>query len=375
MAVCNGNGPFVSKLELLAIQTVMPVKPTDPRKSTRVRVAENHISGIFSRCFSILLCYHKVASEEEDSGIASGSLVAGWIKESLGWALSEQPMLAGRLRRNQDVEGEMEMVSNDSGVRLIEAQLAMTLSEFLDLKDKKKAEAELVSWEGLDHEQNPQFSPLFYVQVTSFKCGGYSIGISCSLLLVDPFAMASFLKRWGDIHVEMVSRTDVPKIPIFYRPNLRNAGPSPSLSTGSSKKAYAAKTMTFTIANKVLDLDNEIHKKLAAPCIDEAEHKLGYKTAPSLNFSFLVKEPSEEVEVRNFTREGFVQKPSTAVNGVHTSSTWDDLGVTGICFEEGNKPAHVSCWINSVPDEALVMIIPSPEKDGSGMKIVVALPY
>ncbi|CDP08351.1 unnamed protein product [Coffea canephora] len=375
MAACNGNGPFGSKLEFHAIQTVMPVKPTDPRKSTRVCLSENPISGIFFRCFNVLLCYQKVASEEEDSGIASGSLVAGWIRESLGWALSEQPMLAGRLRRNQDVEGELEMVSNDSGVRLIEAQLAMTLSEFLDLKDKKKAEAELVYWEGLDREQNPQFSPLFYVQVTSFKCGGYSIGISCSLLLVDPVAMTSFLKRWRDIHVEMVSRTDVPKIPIFYRPNLRNPGPLPGLSIGSSKKAYAAKTMIFTIANKVLDLDSEIHNKFAAACIDEAEYKLGYKTAPSLNFSFLVKEPSEEVNVRNFTREGLVQKPSTTVNGIHTCSTWDDLGVTEIWFEEGNRPAHVSCWINSVPDEALVMIIPSPEKDGSGMKIVVTLPH
>ncbi|KAL3499714.1 hypothetical protein ACH5RR_038807 [Cinchona calisaya] len=370
--------PLGSKLQLDAMQTVMPTKPTDPRKSTRIYLAENPTSGIFNRCFNILLCYQKITSEEEeeeeDSGVSSGALVAGWIKESLGWALSEQPMLAGRLRRNQDVEGELELVSNDSGVRLIEGKLDVTLSEFLDLQDKKNAEADLVFWEDLDHQQNPQFSPLFYVQVTSFRCGGYSIGISCNILLIDPFAMISFLKRWTDIHIEMVSRTEVPKIPIFYRPNLRNGGPSSGLSIGSSTKACSAQSVVFTIATKILDLDSEIHKKFAALCIDEAEQKIGYKTAPNLNFSLMVKEPSEDVEVRNFTRENLVQKPSTTLNGFSISSNWDDLRADEICFQEGNKAAHVSCWINSVPDEALVMIIPSPEKDSSGMKIVVTIP-
>lgn len=186
--------------------------------------------------------------------------------------------------------------------------------------------------------------------------------------------MLSFLKRWTDFHIEIVSRTDVANIPIFYRPNLRKAGPSPGLSIGSSTKACPGQTMIFTIATKVLDLDNEIHNEFAATCIEEAEHKLGYKTAPNLNFSFLVKDPSEDVKVKNFTREGLVQKPSTTVNEINTSSTWDDSRTNQICFQEGNKPAHVSCWINSVPDEALIMIITSPEKDSSGMKIVFTFP-
>jgi hypothetical protein len=60
------------------------------------------------------------------------------------------------------------MVSNDTGVRLVEAKITMTLQEFLGLEENEKAEAELVSWMDID-EQNPQFSPLLYVQVCSGK--------------------------------------------------------------------------------------------------------------------------------------------------------------------------------------------------------------
>jgi hypothetical protein len=56
------------------------------------------------------------------------------------------------------------MVSNDTGVRLVEAKITMTLQEFLGLEEREKAEAELVFWMDFD-EQNPQFSPPLYVQV------------------------------------------------------------------------------------------------------------------------------------------------------------------------------------------------------------------
>ncbi|CAI9095659.1 OLC1v1031655C1 [Oldenlandia corymbosa var. corymbosa] len=361
------HSPFGSKLQIEAMQTVMPTKPTDPRQSIQVCLDENPCSGgILKRCFNIVMCYNKPNSGDETS-VSSGSVVAGWIKESLGKALSEQPLLAGRLRPKQhdDRKGEMEIVSNDSGVRMIEARYPMTLAEFLDIKEKKETEeAELVFWEDLDKEQNPQFSPLFYVQVTDFSCGGYSVGISCSLLLNDPFAMITFLKRWTDTHIEMVSRADAPKIPIFYRPNLRQKQNihSSALPFGTNTKPSSGQSVIFNISSEVLDLESDIHKKFADIYIDEAEQKLGQKTGPNLKVSLLLKEgtkSAKDVKVRNFTKDTLIQKPSVIISG---SKNWDDLGVNDICFQEGNKPASVSCWINSVPDEALVMIVPSVEK-------------
>lgn len=170
-AVCsNGNGTHAkieSKIRLEAMQTVIPMKPTDPRSSIPVfaSAAGSGSVGVYKRCFNIVLCYNKNSGDEY-----SGSLVAGWIKESLGRALSEQPTLAGRLRKKDGSagdNGELEIVSNDSGVRLIEAQFSMSLDEFIDLKEKNEVESQLVFWEDIDHEHNPQFSPLFYIQVCS----------------------------------------------------------------------------------------------------------------------------------------------------------------------------------------------------------------
>lgn len=161
-----------SKIQIESMQTVTPFKATDPRQTRRVWVTDPVGSGIFWTCLNFILYYNKVVDEE------SGWIVAGWIKESLARALVDQPMLSGRLRRGEDGDGELEIVSNDSGARLIEAKIAMTLPEFLGLKESEDVEAELVFWKDID-EQNPQFAPLFYVQV--LECANSSYLISYAI--------------------------------------------------------------------------------------------------------------------------------------------------------------------------------------------------
>lgn len=160
MASPNNGITNVHNLKIEALLSVSPYNLIEPRLVRRVLATDPVGSGIFRRCLHVLL-YYKNVSEED-----SGSLFAGWAKESLSRALCEQPLLSGRLRRGEDGDGELEIVSNDSGARLVEAQMDITLSEFLELKEKEEAEAQLVSWNDID-EHNPQFSPLFYVQVTN----------------------------------------------------------------------------------------------------------------------------------------------------------------------------------------------------------------
>ncbi|WOG86095.1 hypothetical protein DCAR_0205293 [Daucus carota subsp. sativus] len=57
----------------------------------------------------MFLCYEKASDED------SGWIVAGWAKTSMEIALSEKPMLAGRLRTAED--GGLEIVLNDSGIK------------------------------------------------------------------------------------------------------------------------------------------------------------------------------------------------------------------------------------------------------------------
>ncbi|KAG8388104.1 hypothetical protein BUALT_Bualt02G0091000 [Buddleja alternifolia] len=351
----------ISKLHIEAVQTVIPTKPTDPISSCRLQLPLNLMSSstVLQRRFHMVLCYNK-ASEED-----SGWVVAGWIKESLGRALKDQPIIAGRLRRSSD-EDYFEIVSNDSGVRMVESRVEMKLIDFLGLKAKKEDEAELVFWQDVV-EQNPQFSPLFYVQITNFSCGGYSIGISCSLLLVDPFVLTSFLKSWINVHKTIVSKPNLPKIPIFYVPKFGK--PISSQVMGSNTGKNAAESVVFTISTENSNSDNNVHKNLVAACIDEAEHEIGTKMASK--FSLFLKVPSEDAKVEICSREGLLENSSTKINGLTCGRMRDELELDNICFNEGNKPAYVSSWINSfLDDEGSVMIIPANDRN-SGMKVIV----
>lgn len=152
------------------VLTITPSKITEPRQVRQVSANDPIGLGLFGQCLHVVLYYK---SSQEDSGW----LHAGWMKESLARALLDQPMISGRLRRrdiagdddlDQQIHHELEIVSNDSGARLIEARIPITLSEFLDSKTRETAEAELVFWKDID-EQSPQFCPLFFVQVTYIR--------------------------------------------------------------------------------------------------------------------------------------------------------------------------------------------------------------
>ncbi|XP_060211137.1 rosmarinate synthase-like [Lycium barbarum] len=368
MANCNENGVAHSgsNLQIEAIQSVMPTKSTDPRLIRQVLIGENPGSSNFQRRFHMVFCYNK-ASETD-----SGWMVAGWIRESLGRTLDENPLLAGRLRRKgeNDTNGEFEIVSNDSGVRLIEAKVPMNLADFLDLKDKENVEAELVFWEDI-HEPNPQYSPLFYVQVTNFNCGRYSIGISCSLFLADPYGMTSFLNRWSKIHINMVSEADMPKIPTFFLPNLRKTGCSPTLPSSSNTCTNQVKeTLIFKLPSKFLNLRDDIHKNLAEKCVEEAEDKLGKKL--SSKFCLFVRENSQDIKAETFSREGIV--PFGNIDTELVSANWVGLKLAdSIRFSEENKAVHFSCWIVNSGNEDLVLITPSDigDEGGSGKNVIV----
>ncbi|KAF7138881.1 hypothetical protein RHSIM_Rhsim07G0118000 [Rhododendron simsii] len=357
----NGTPNSLPKSQIEAAQSVVPIKMTDPRLSRRVSVTD---SGIFQSWFHIIFYYNKVSGED------SGWSLAGWTKESLGRALHEQPMLGGRLRREEESEGGLELVSNDCGIRLFEARISKTVAEFLDLEEREDAEAELLYWKDID-EENPQFSPLFYAQVTNFHCGGYSVGISCSLVLADPLAIISFLRRWANIHSRMVSETEMAKPPLFYLPNFKPNASSLTNQAGSNQIKDRRKPLIFR-TGKINHNEVDKRKALALRCIEEAELKLGGKRASKI--TLLVKKPSEEIEVESYLREGLMEKQLSFRSGLNCGS-WDDLGASEVKFCEGKKPVCVSYWISCVPGEGLLVLIPSPDESASEtLSVVVTAP-
>ncbi|TYI15550.1 hypothetical protein ES332_A08G194000v1 [Gossypium tomentosum] len=360
--MANHTTTFLPKLSIEAIQTVTPMRITEPRQTRQVLAGELVGPGIFQRCLNVVQYYMK--EKEEDSGW----LLAGWIKETLGRALHEQPMISGRLRKGERNDGELEIVSNDCGIRLIEARIQMNLSDFLDLKQREDAEAQLVFWKDID-EQNPQFSPLFYVQVTNFQCGGYSIGISCSILLADLLLMKEFLKTWADIHNKVIiNKNDEQKLPFFYLPGLKNTnGASLNIITSNSSK-NSAKTMIFQIHAETESPGSDWCRKMALACLEEAESNLG--SVVGGEFSLFVNESFESIKVESCSKQGMSKE---AEMGILNRAKWDDLGANEVSFGDGNKPAHVSYWLRSTLG-GLVIVIPSPQEDKYTVNIIVTIP-
>ncbi|KAG5248898.1 hypothetical protein OIU77_027510 [Salix suchowensis] len=363
MAMSQITGEFVPKVQIEGVQTVVPSKVTDPREICLVKDPVS--SDIFRGCLNIVLCYSEAGEE------GSGGLVAGWIKESLGRAMQDQPMLSGRLRRVEDGNGELEMVPNDTGVRLVDAKIEMSLQEFLGLEEREKAEAELVFWKDID-EQNPIFSPLLYVQVTDFQCGGYSIGISSSILLADHIIIDNFFSRWSGIQEKLLpNNSNGLGKSMFYLPNLRNTSSSPHNAMSPTPGKRSGQTLIFKIAGdrEIEGVKNESWKSAVSHCIQEAEHKLGGEMPTG--FSLFVKESPEVIRIQSCKKNELVK---SNLNFRCQAITLDDLGVKELAFRHGNKPTHVSCWIGSA-DDGLVMAIPSSdEKNTSDFNVMVTIP-
>ncbi|KAK2648134.1 hypothetical protein Ddye_015624 [Dipteronia dyeriana] len=364
-----GDKPLIPNVEIEAVLTVTPFKQTDPRQTRRVLVTDPVGSGIFCRCLNIVVYYKKVAEED------SGWIVAGWIKESLGRVLADQPMLSGRLRRTSSEDiGELEIVSNDSGVRLIEAKIPITLSQFLDHQLKETSEesdALFVFWNDVD-DQNPQFSPLFYLQVTNFECGGYSIGISCNLLLADILFKENFFQKWADVHKDIVSKSNSPKNPIFYFPNLKKDGcKSADSSISSNQIKNNDHTVIFNITDENLySLDKESDKQIILASVEEVEREVGSKMASK--FPVYLRESSNKIKIENCTKNvDQDQQLELIKKSTHEVSrgSWDDLGASEVDFGQGKKPDRVTYWIGSISD-GVVVATPST----SGLNIIVSVP-
>ncbi|XP_027361993.1 deacetylvindoline O-acetyltransferase-like [Abrus precatorius] len=351
------------KLEIVAIMSVPPLKVTEPRRVRKVLVSEEHRRTI-EGCYQTVLYYEKLKEEEH------GWSLAGWIVESLAMVLLDYPLLAGRLQRREvGDETELEIVSNDSGIRLLEARFPTSLPEFLALNQKEHLEAELVFWKEID-AHSPNFSPLFYVQVTNFECGGYSIGISCSVLLAEALLVENFLEKWAQIHNKMSTKNEEIKTPIFYHPRLKTPESLPSDIITRTKSKNGVQNMVFKITFEDVNFQKELWRELAMLCVEDAEKKLS--TNMGSGFSLVVKESSDVIKVESCSKNGWSVKGLRLKHQI-TGTTWNHFGVYEVAFTEGNKPVHVSCWIGSVAD-GHVMAVPCLKENACGGVIVVSPP-
>ncbi|KAG8380339.1 hypothetical protein BUALT_Bualt06G0005300 [Buddleja alternifolia] len=109
------------------------------------------------------------------------------LKNAIEKVLVPYDFLAGRLKLNHQT-GRLEIECNASGVGFVVAATEFTLDEIGDLVYPNPAFMQLV--QGLEKFDD---QPLGVFQVTTFKCGGFAMGISTNHVLFDGSSFKTLL--------------------------------------------------------------------------------------------------------------------------------------------------------------------------------------
>ncbi|XP_044498663.1 fatty alcohol:caffeoyl-CoA acyltransferase-like [Mangifera indica] len=123
-------------------------------------------------------------------------LVAEKLKNTLASALVPYDFLAGRLKENPTT-GRLEIDCNGGGAVFVEACSEFSLDEIGDLVYPNPAFKELINGRQIVNELPGQGDdhPLCIFQVTSFKCGGFVMGISTNHATFDGLSFKTFLEN------------------------------------------------------------------------------------------------------------------------------------------------------------------------------------
>lgn len=147
------------QLHIEAIQTVTPGRAAEPGQARRISLPSPTSADTLLRSHACILLYYHTSSKEETT-----ATLAAHLKESLNHIIPEEPLLAGRLRKDGEKDGYWEIKYNDAGIRLVQAVVDTSMDEFLSGEDREAKEEMLAYWTDIQHEDS-QFWPLFYVQV------------------------------------------------------------------------------------------------------------------------------------------------------------------------------------------------------------------
>ncbi|XP_025822068.1 protein ECERIFERUM 26-like [Panicum hallii] len=108
--------------------------------------------------------------------------------------------VSGRLRRRdgEAAPGRPYVRCNDCGVRIVEAAVDATVEEWLEQEAERGGLCKPLAY---DKVIGPElfFSPLLYVQITSFKCGGMALGFTWAHLIGDIPSAAACFSTWAQL--------------------------------------------------------------------------------------------------------------------------------------------------------------------------------
>ncbi|KAI3807884.1 hypothetical protein L1987_23820 [Smallanthus sonchifolius] len=123
-------------------------------------------------------------------------LVAEKLKSALSKALVPYDFLAGRLRLNPESQ-RFEFDCNGAGAQFVVGSSEFELGEIGDLVYPNPGFRQLVqkSYDDVDMHDRP----LCILQLTSFKCGGFAIGVATNHATFDGISFKTFLENLGSL--------------------------------------------------------------------------------------------------------------------------------------------------------------------------------
>ncbi|CAH1436399.1 unnamed protein product [Lactuca virosa] len=350
------------------------------------------------------------------------------IKETLFNWTCHAFVPCGRLRRADS--GRPYIKCNDCGVRLIEARCKMSLDEWLESKDDSRHKL-LVTNQVLGPDL--PFSPLVLMQLTKFACGGTSVGISWAHVLGDAFSAAGFLNLWGQATRQQFPAKPLsmahtnneghnPKIPLQDLLAIKRVGPlgdtwaTPNDTKIETYSFYLSWPELTRLQSKICGDKN--HQQIPPfesictvvwQCIAKVKHgsevnmvtickresKIPFegiitnkaqsikvvKTNASVEESSLMElglllmnqgvDERRDIEEAMESDGGF---PDFLIYGANL--TFVDLQDTPLYDLDirGNTPVYVSCAIDNVGDEGVVLVFPTRKDQTDGLTMSIALP-
>ncbi|KAF8393004.1 hypothetical protein HHK36_021245 [Tetracentron sinense] len=249
----------VSWIDIAAMVTVKncyTVKPAEPTPNNRLWLSEFDQIKPLTLAPTIYL-YRSMGDSVES--------VIDTLRDSLSQALVQFYPLAGRLYNIDG--GRFELECNAEGALLYEAESEGMIDDFGDFRPTPEIR-ELIP--RVDHSSTPVHeSPLLVVQFTRFRCGGVSIGMGVSHILIDGQSALHFVSEWARIArgerietLPFLDRTVLSK-PLLAAPRFDHDefSPPPLLLGGSDQKEQRKKETTVAMLKLTKDQVEKIKKK------------------------------------------------------------------------------------------------------------------
>ncbi|KAI3873670.1 hypothetical protein MKX03_021055 [Papaver bracteatum] len=118
------------------------------------------------------------------------------IRDGLAKVLVNYYPMAGRITMTQN--GNFMVNCTGEGALFVEAEANLTLDEVGDFTKPNPVTYGKLVYDLLDRE-NILRNPILLVQVTKFKCGGFTLGLSTNHAMMDGISGVEFMKSWGEV--------------------------------------------------------------------------------------------------------------------------------------------------------------------------------